>query len=226
MLKRVLVVEDSRALLASLFAFLEPRGFMLDAARDGASGLTLALDGNYDAVVLDWMLPRLSGLEVVRQLREKGATGPVLMLTGRGALADKIAGFRAGADDYMTKPFALEELEVRLDALIARSRGRRHVLEVHDLRFDLATREVARGTSRLIMRSGGKKLLEALMRASPALVTREELEIVLWGEHPPDRDMLRSHVYELRRSVDGPFVTKLIHTLPKAGYRIAAPTGA
>ena len=100
------------------------------------------------------------------------------------------------------------------------------MLEVHDLRFDLATREVARGTSRLIMRSGGKKLLEALMRASPALVTREELEIVLLGEHPPDRDMLRSHVYELRRSVDGPFVTKLIHTLPKAGYRIAAPTGA
>jgi DNA-binding response OmpR family regulator len=222
MLKRVLVVEDNRALLANLFAFLEPRGFALDAAQDGAAGLSLALDGNYDAVILDWMLPRLSGPEVVRKLRERGSREPVLMLTARAELPDKLEGFRAGADDYLAKPFELAELEARLDALIARSRGRERVLQVGELRFDLATREVTRGSKPIHLHAGGKKLLEALMRASPGVVGRELLETLLWGDQPPDRDMLRSHIYELRRSVDGPFSVKLIHTLPKVGYRIAA----
>jgi DNA-binding response OmpR family regulator len=138
-------------------------------------------------------------------------------------LPDKIAGFRAGADDYLTKPFALPELEVRLEALVARAagRGRSRVLEVADLRYDLTTLDVTRGGNALHLYPACRKLLEVLMKASPAAVARERLEQALWGDEPPDGDMLRSHVYELRRSVDGPFAVKLIHTLPRIGYRLA-----
>jgi DNA-binding response OmpR family regulator len=218
------VIEDNQSLVANLFAYLEPREFILDAAQDGQSGLHLALTIDYDAIVLDWMLPRLDGQQVVGRLRAQGCATPVLMLTARDDLPHKIAGFQAGADDYLTKPFALAELEVRLEALILRSKGRARVLEVGDLRFDLATQEVTRGGSSLQLYAGGKKLLEALMRASPAVVSRERLESTLWDDDPPGRDMLRSHVYELRKSVDGPFAEKLIRTVPKVGYRLV-PVG-
>ena len=172
------------------------------------------------------MLPRLEGPEVLRRLREDhGSDVPVIMLTARDELPDKIAGFRAGADDYLTKPFALPELEVRLEALMARVHGRqrRKVLEVHDLKLDLATLEATRAGQPLHLYPACRKLLETLMQASPAAVTRQQLEHALWGDHPPDGDMLRSHIYELRRSVDGPFPVKLIQTLPRTGYRLAVP---
>jgi DNA-binding response OmpR family regulator len=221
---RLLVIEDNRNLIANLFDHFEARGHTLDAAPDGITGLHLAATQSYDAVVLDWMLPRLEGPEVLRRLREEhGSAVPVIMLTARDELPDKIVGFRAGADDYLTKPFALPELEVRLEALMARAHGRqrRKVLEVHDLRLDLDTLEASRAGKALHLFPACRKLLEVLLRASPAAVTRERLEQALWGEDPPDRDMLRSHIYELRRSVDGSFQEKLIHTLPRTGYRIA-----
>ena len=225
---RLLVVEDNRNLTANLFDYFEARGHVLDAAPDGVTGLHLASTHAYDAVVLDWMLPRLDGPEVLRRLRnEHGSDVPVIMLTARDELPDKIQGFRAGADDYLTKPFDLPELEVRLEALVSRSqgRGRRHVLEVADLRLDLDTLEATRGGRALHLYPACRKLLEVLMQASPAAVTRQRLEQALWGDDPPDGDMLRSHIYELRRSVDGPFPHKLIQTLPRTGYRIAEPSG-
>lgn len=221
---RLLVIEDNRSLVANLFDYFEARGHVLDAAPDGITGLHLASTQTYDAVVLDWMLPRMDGPEVLRRLRDgEGKGTPVIMLTARDELPDKITGFRAGADDYLTKPFALPELEVRLDALVARATGRdrARALEVHDLRLDLATLEASRAGKRLHLYPACRKLLEVLMRASPAAVTRERLEYALWGDEPPDGDMLRSHIYELRRSVDGPFDTKLIQTLPRVGYRLA-----
>ena len=223
---RLLVIEDNRNLVANLFEYFEARGHVLDAAPDGITGLHLASTQPYDAVILDWMLPRMEGPDVLRQLREGEGKGiPVIMLTARDELPDKIVGFRAGADDYLTKPFALPELEVRLEALLARAAGRDRVrvLEVHDLRLDLATLEASRAGKRLHLYPACRKLLEVLMQASPAAVTRERLEYALWGDDPPDGDMLRSHVYELRRSVDGPFDTKLIQTLPRVGYRLAVP---
>jgi DNA-binding response OmpR family regulator len=222
MTNRILVIEDNRALVANLFRYLEARDYALDAAQDGQAGLELALASHYDAIVLDWMLPRLDGEGVIKSLRSCGRVTPVLMLTALDDLPHKIAGFRAGADDYLTKPFALAELEVRLEALIARSKGRAQVLQVADLRFDLATQEVSRAGSPLQVYASGKKLLEVLMRASPAVVARERLETALWGDNPPEKELLRSHVYELRKSVDGAFASKLIHTVPKLGYRIAA----
>lgn len=225
----LLIVEDNRSLLANLFDYFEARGHVLDAAPDGVIGLHLATTQTYDAVVLDWMLPRMAGPDVLRCLREKHASAvPVIMLTARDELPDKIAGFRAGADDYLTKPFALPELEVRLEALMARAHGRRRprVLEVHDLRLDLATLDVTRAGQPIRLYPACRKLLETLMQASPAVVTRQQLEHALWGDDLPDGDLLRSHVYELRRCVDGPFPVKLIQTLPRTGYRLAAPSEA
>ena len=221
---RLLVIEDNRNLIANLFDYFEARGHVLDAAPDGVTGLHLAATQPYDAILLDWMLPRLEGPEVLRRLREEYRSEvPVIMLTARDELPDKIVGFRAGADDYLTKPFALPELEVRLEALLARARGRsrRNVLEVHDLRLDLDTLEATRAGQPLHLYPACRKLLETLMQASPAAVTRQQLERAVWGDDPPDGDMLRSHIYELRRSVDGPFALKLIQTLPRVGYRIA-----
>ena len=226
---RLLVIEDNRSLVANLFDYFEARGHTLDAAPDGVTGLHLASSQAYDAVILDWMLPRMEGPEVLRRLRSEHASEvPVIMLTARDELPDKIAGFRAGADDYLTKPFALPELEVRLEALLLRAQGRnpRKRLQVGDLVLDLASLEAQRAGQVLHLYPACRKLLEVLMRASPGAVTRQQLEFALWGDEPPDGDLLRSHVYELRRSVDGPFADKLIHTLPRVGYRLASTAGA
>ena len=223
---RLLVVEDNRSLTANLFEYFEARGHVLDAAPDGITGLHLAVSHPYDVVVLDWMLPRLDGPGLLRRLRNEHGSGvPVIMLTARDELPDKIAGFRAGADDYLTKPFALPELEVRLEAVLARAQGRNRnrVLQVADLKLDLATLQATRAGRPLHLFPACRRLLEVLMQASPAAVARERLEQALWGDEPPDGDMLRSHVYELRRSVDGPFEVKLIQTLPRVGYRLAVP---
>ena len=223
---QLLIVEDHRDIVANIFEYFESRGHQLDAAPDGVSGLHMACTQRYDAIVLDWMLPRLDGQALLQRLRgEHGNEVPVIMLTARDELPDKITGFRSGADDYLTKPFALPELEVRIESLVARANGRvaTRVLEVGDLVLDLRTHEATRGGQTLQLFPAGRKLLEALMRASPAAVTRERLEYLLWGDEPPDRDTLRSHVYELRRSVDAAFPVKLIHTLPRVGLRIAVP---
>ncbi|KFN49915.1 response regulator transcription factor [Arenimonas composti] len=227
---RLLVIEDNRNMVANLFAYFEARGHVLDAAPDGITGLHLALTQAFDAVILDWMLPRMDGPEVLRKLRvEGGSDVPVIMLTARDELPDKLLGFRAGADDYLTKPFDLAELEARLQSLQSRVQGRARsrVLEVEDLRLDLSTLEATRAGKPLHLFPAGRKLLEVLLRASPAVVAREQLEQALWGDTPPDGDALRSHVYELRREVDGPFETKLIQTVPRVGYRLAraAPRG-
>lgn len=220
---RLLVIEDHTPLVASLFAYFEARGVQLDAAPDGVVGLHLAVTQAYDAIVLDWMLPRMQGPEVLQAMREHGIDTPVLMLTARDALPDKLTGFRAGADDYLTKAFDLSELEVRLEALVARARGRSatRLLKVADLEYDLSTLEVRRGGRLLHLFPASRKLLQVLMMASPAAVTRQQLEYALWGDDPPDGDMLRSHVYELRRSVDGDSPARLVHTIPRVGYRIA-----
>jgi len=221
--RNVLVIEDNPGLVANLFGYLEPRAFVLDVALDGEAGLDLALRESYDAIVLDWMLPGMDGPAVVRKLRDAGSTVPVLMLTARYELDDKISGFHAGADDYLTKPFALAELEVRLESLIARSHGRRQILQVGDLQFNVATREAQRAGVKLQLYTAITNLLQALLKASPAVVQRGALESAIWGDSVPDRDLLRAHMYELRKRVDGPFPVKLIRTVTKLGYRIATP---
>ena len=193
------------------------------------TGLRLAAENDYDAIVLDWTLPRMNGADLVQALRQQvRKTVPVLMLTARERTEDKVAALRAGADDYLVKPFELAELEARLEAQVRRARGdvAVTVLQVADLMLDLSTAQVRRGEQCIAMQPACRRLLEELMRASPATVSRERLEQAVWGDALPDRDLLRSQMHVLRRAIDGPFEHKLLHTVPRTGYRIAATTDA
>jgi len=226
---KLLVVEDNHQLVANLFAYFEARGHVLDAAPDGVTGLRLAADNHYDAIVLDWMLPRMDGVRFLQSLRQSVRKDvPVLMLTAKGETADKIEALRTGADDYLVKPFDLAELEARLLAQIRRARGQvtDARLKVCDLVLDLSTAEVLRGGQPIALQPATRRLLEVLMRASPALVPRERLEEVLWGNDPPVGDLLRSQMHVLRRAIDAPFAQKLLHTVPRVGYRLAATSDA
>lgn len=221
---RVLIVEDNRRLLANLFEYFERNGHILDAAPDGVIGKRLASTQRYDVIVLDWMLPRLDGFQLLKYLREeKKIDTPIIMLTARDELPDKLSGFNAGADDYLTKPFEFAELEVRLQALVTRASraGRNKCLAVADLQFDLDTQKIYRDGEEIQLFPVLRKLLKILMENSPAVVSRESLEEALWGDQPPESDRLRAYIYDLRRQIDTPFKNKLIHTVPRCGYRIA-----
>ena len=220
----VLVVEDNRTLSEMIGEYLEGRGFDVDYAGDGVDGYRLATENNYDVVVLDLMLPRMDGIELCRRLRsEARKSTPVLMLTARDTLDDKLTGLSHGADDYLTKPFAIQELEARLRALIRRERRQvgSEVLTVADLALDPASMRVTRGGIELQLSPIGLRLLTILMRESPRVVGRQEIEREIWGNSLPDSDTLRSHLYNLRKVIDKPFDRPLLHTVQSAGYRVA-----
>ncbi len=222
---RLLIVEDNPDILANLYGFLEPLGYTVDSARNGSAGLALASEGTYDAIVLDLMLPGLDGLDVCSRLRAVfGCATPVLILTARDTVEDKVAGFGCGADDYLVKPFSMIELEVRLKALIRRARGDHvaAILRVGALTFDPATFQATRAGTQLQLTPTGYKLLAALMRAAPAVVSRDDLEREVWGDDRPDSDALRTHIHSLRVVLDKPFASPMLKTLPGIGYRLTA----
>lgn len=220
----VLLVEDNRGISEMVGEFLERRGYSVDYAADGVTGLHLAVSNSYDVVVLDLMLPGMDGLEVCRKLRQeaKKAT-PVLMLTARDTLEDKVTGLDAGADDYLVKPFEVKELEARIRALIRRDRRQvsQEVLRVGDLVLDTATLRLTRAGKDLQVSPIGLRLLTILMRESPRVVSRRDIEREVWGDMLPDSDTLRSHLYNLRKVIDKPFQRTLLHTIHSAGYRLA-----
>lgn len=227
---KLLVIEDHSALVANLFDYLEPRGHVLDVAPDGVTGLHLATVNDYDALIVDWMLPRLDGKSLIERLRmQVHKETPILMLTARSEIEDKVTALHAGADDYLTKPFAMAELEARLAALVRRStRGASagRLLRVADLELDLDTLQIQRGERVIHLYPACRTLLETLLRASPAVVGRPHLEHVLWGDHPPAGDQLRGQIHVLRRAIDEPHTIKLLHTVARVGYRLAGPDGA
>lgn len=220
---RVLIVDDHLDLVSNIFAYLERKNFILDAARDGKAALELGFSGHYDVLVLDWMLPKLDGLQVLQRLRSADVDTPTIMLTARSDIPDKLSGFAVGADDYLTKPFSIAELEARIRALHARRVGRAKILQVSSLRYDLASQQVVRGGRSIHLLSGPRKLLQLLMRESPNVVTKDRLEHLLWGDDRPDKDLLRTHIYELRKSIDAGHSTKLLQTVPRIGYRMVDP---
>lgn len=225
---RILIIEDNPDIVANLYGFLEPLGYTLDSARNGHAGLALALAQDFDAIVLDLMLPGLDGLEVCRRIRrEANHPAPILMLTARDTVEDKVDGFDAGADDYLVKPFSLVELEARLKALVRRSRGAQSggMLCLGDLQFDPATFEATREGRPLQLTPTGYKLLAALLRAAPQVVSRERLEREVWGDDPPDSDALRTHLYSLRMVLDKPFAAPMLKTIPGIGYRLIDSAG-
>ena len=223
---RVLIVEDNADILANLYSYLEPLGYSLDSANNGFAGLALAADAEFDAIVLDVMLPGLDGLALCRRLRaELHRDTPVLMLTARDTVDDKVLGLRAGADDYLVKPFSLVELEARLQALLRRARGHRagQALGIGTLSFDPQTLQATREGRTLELTPTGRRLLAVLMRAAPRVVSRQTLEHELWGDHPPASDALRTHLHALRQALDKPFERPMLLTVQGAGYRLADP---
>lgn len=219
---RILIVEDNRDILANMLEYLGMKGYIVDCAMDGLSGLHLAATERFDLIVLDLMLPAMDGLEVCRRLREEGKSAvPIIMLTARDTLDDRLQGFASGADDYLVKPFALSELTARIEAVLRRSQGTvKRALKVADLHYDLDTMEVRRAGHLLKLSPVGYKLLEELMRKSPAVVLRERLEELLWHDNPPDGDVLKSHIHQLRHAIDKPFPVRLLHTLHGVGFRL------
>ena len=222
----LLIIEDNPDLAANVSDYLEAKGHSVDNAGDGITGLHLAVTQDYDAIVLDVMLPGMDGFTLCRRLREEARRDtPVLMLTAMDALDDRVTGLEFGADDYAVKPFALRELEARLKALARRARGETASapLRVADLEFDPAQLRVRRGERSIELPPIALRILETLMRASPRVVRREILERAVWGDQPPDSDALRAHMHVLRSAVETAGEPVLLHTLRGIGYRLAPP---
>jgi DNA-binding response OmpR family regulator len=218
---RILLVEDNRDILANLADYLEIKGYTVDCAQDGLTGLHLAASQSYDLAVLDVMLPGMDGFTLCQRLREARNNLPVIMLTARDTLDDRLQGFSSGADDYLVKPFELSELAARVEAVLRRANGASRLLMVADLTLDLDSLEVSRLGKSIKLNPIGLKLLETLMRRSPSVVRREQLEEAIWGDDCPDSDSLRSHIHQLRQSIDKPFDTPLLQTVHGIGFRLA-----
>jgi DNA-binding response OmpR family regulator len=220
---RVLIIEDNRDICGNIAAYFEKHCYVMDFAYDGIRAMHLALTHPFDVIVLDLMLPGMDGLHFCQKLRaDAKIRTPVLMLTARDTLADKLKGFEAGADDYLVKPFALQELHARLQALYnRRHRNTDNLLTVGDLTMNMSTLQVHRAGQRVDLNPAGIKILQRLMEEAPSVVARDDLETLLWADERPDGDALRSHMYKLRQAIDRPFENQLIHTVHRIGYRIA-----
>jgi DNA-binding response OmpR family regulator len=217
----ILIVEDHPALAETVGDYLEAKGYQVDFAADGVMAMQLTSTEHFDAIVLDLMLPRMNGIEVCRRLRQEAQnTTPILMLTARDQLDDKLKGFEVGADDYLVKPFALPELVARIEALLRRGRGLTSVYRIGELTMNLETMEVHRDGVEIKLSKTLFDILRILMREAPKVVPRETIERELWGDDLPDSDTLRSHLYNLRRAIDRPFEKPLIETLAGRGYRV------
>ena len=227
---RILIVEDNADIVANLYGFFEPKGHHLDTASNGYAGLALASEHNYDVIVLDVMMPAMNGIDMCRKLRtELQINTPVLMLTARDTLQDKVSGFESGADDYLVKPFSLAELDVRLHALVRRARhntAASTTLQVGELSFNTATYRAARAGRTLNLTKTGFILLKCLMQGAPRVVTREDLEFQIWGDNPPDSDALRTHIHALRQTLDKAEPYPMLRTVPGVGFQLVTPDDA
>ena len=220
----VLVIEDQHDIAANIWDFLERRGYVVDHAADGETGLTYALRGSADVIVLDLGLPRLDGLDLCRRLRATGRGVPVLMLTARDTQDDKLRGFAEGADDYMVKPFELKELEARIRALHRRGRPLPDaLLEWSGLSYDPKSMLASRDGKSFALTRAQSQILIALMRDAPAIATHEALLRAVWGSQGGELASLHTHIHALRGLVDRGFASELIQAVRGVGYRLAAP---
>jgi DNA-binding response OmpR family regulator len=218
----LLLVEDNEALAQNVIDYFERQGSVVDFAADGKHGLAMAIAEKYDVVILDVALPKMDGLAVCRALRAQSTRHvAVLMLTARDTLSDKLAGFAGGADDYLTKPFALAELEARCLALSARHRvGADVIIRLGELEIDRRSMTVQRSSQDLRLTRIGFQILLMLAEAFPGPVSRSEISQKLWGDDPPDSDALRSHMHMLRLAVDRPFDHPMVRTVHGVGFQL------
>ena len=216
----VLLIEDDKDLSEAISDYMELDGIEFDFAYNGAAGLNLALNQTYDIILTDLNMPKMDGIHVCQTLRQKGITTPILMLTARDTLDDKLSGFAAGSDDYLVKPFAMEELKVRLFALVRRAQGVVSNLTVGDLSIDLDKHLVTRAGQVLKMPPLCWKILVCLMQNSPNVVSKSKLEDQVWGDDLPNADSLKVHLFKLRQAIDAPFENKMIQTIHGVGVAI------
>jgi len=220
---RILLIEDDREAARYLTKGLAESGHVVDHAEDGPRGLALASSESYDVLVVDRMLPGLDGLALVEALRRSGSTVPALILSAKGSVEDRVAGLRAGGDDYLTKPFAFAELLARLDALVRRSQPRavETALQVADLEMDLLARTVARGGREIELKPREFRILEYLMRHAGRVVTRTMLLENVWDySFDPQTNVIDVHISRLRQKIDPEGSRPLLQTVRGAGYRL------
>jgi len=222
---KVLIVEDEKKIASFIRKGLEARGFTVEAAHDGDDGYTRALTQPYDALVLDIMLPGRDGLSILRNLRERGNSVPVILLTARSELNERLEGLNLGADDYLTKPFFVEELIARLRVVTRRAAGApQSLLAVEDLTVNLITRDVRRGERKIELTAREFALLEQLIRAPGRVFTRVQIWEQVWGyDFDPGTNVVDVYVQRLRRKLDDGETVKLIETIRGVGYRLKAP---
>lgn len=224
---KVLLVEDDCSVSEFIAGELEAAGFDCTRVADGASGLQTARNGGFDVLVVDRMLPELDGLSIVHALREAGDMTPVLVLSALGEVEDRVQGLHCGADDYLTKPFSMAELQARLEVLHRRASSPQDSptrLQVADLEMDLLTQEVQRQQTRINLQPREYKLLEYLMRHAGQVVTRAMLLEHVWGYHfDPQTNVIDVHVSRLRQKIDRDFEPPLLATVRGAGYRLGEP---
>ena len=228
-MNRILIVEDEVPIAQLIEMSLARAGYQCEAVNDGCAAADKIEQNDYDLVLLDIMLPGLDGLTVCRRLRDEyGDATPVLMLTARDTVADKVSGLDCGADDYVVKPFSLKEVDARLRALVRRARGGQGggVVRLGGVELDEAAHTASRDGRPLRLSPTGFILLGELLRAAPRVVPREALERAVWGDSPPDSDALRTHIHELRRVLDKPFAVPLLRTVPHVGYGLTLPDEA
>jgi len=225
----ILIIEDDPAIAVNLYDFLEGRGHLVDAASDGVTGLHLALTGGFDAIVLDLGLPGMDGLTLCRRLRDEARNDtPVLMLTARDTVADRLEGFARGTDDYLVKPFALKEVEARLAALHKRRGGRvaGKVLTTGDLVLDSRSLRIQFRGREVKLPPKCIRLLQALMAEPDRLFSRKDLETAVWGDELQSSDTLRSHMHVLRRELTRAGGYDPIENLHGLGYRLVSRAAA
>ncbi len=222
---RILLIEDNRRLNDSLRKVLQEDGYVVDPAYDGLEGEELATMATYDVIILDIMLPEKDGLAVCRSLRNKHVRTPILMLTARDALQDRVTGLDSGADDYLVKPFEVDELCARIRALLRRdSPEKSGLLCVADLEIDVATHTVRRGARSIELTAKEFSLLEYLVRHPNRLITREMAQEHLWSyDHAIASNVVDVYIRRLRRKIDDPEKVKLIETVRGVGYRVHPP---
>jgi DNA-binding response OmpR family regulator len=222
---RLLIIEDNPDIAANLAGYLEPLGHILDFASNGYAGLALAAQNDYDVLILDLGLPGIDGLTLCQKIRaELKKSTPIMMLTARDTMEDKLAGFESGTDDYLVKPFAMAELEARLKALVRRAQGAtvERTLRVGELSFNPGTYEAEFAGQILNLTKTGYRILACLMRESPNVVTRDALEAEIWGDDRPDSDALRTHIHALRHALDKAHASSMLKTVQGIGYRLVA----
>ncbi|MBU2968687.1 response regulator transcription factor [Pseudoalteromonas sp. C2R02] len=216
----ILLVEDDLDLAATIIDYLEIEDICCDHAANGLIGLQLIEKNNYDVAILDINMPQMNGLTLCKSIRELGSNMPILMLTARDSLPDKLAGFDVGTDDYMVKPFEMLELVARINVLSKRQSGQSERFSIADLTVDFKSKVAKRHQRELKLSPTGWILLEVLLRKSPQVLSREQLSRAIWDDEIPDSNSLKVHIFKLRQQIDSEGESKLLKTISGQGFAI------